>query len=474
MEASEAIVAGIARQAELLRAGEISASELVSACLERIKLHNQPLSAFRSVYADSAMAAAADADRELRDGDDPGRRPLLGVPIAIKDDTDVAGDVTTFGTDAHGDAAATDAEVARRLRSAGAIPIGKTRVPELVIWPFTETAVAGVTRNPWSHDHTPGGSSGGSAAAVARGLVGGALGSDGAGSIRIPASCCGVFGLKPQRGRISLAPHDDRSGGWHGLAVYGPIAPTVRDAALFLDATAAVAPSRPFVDAARTAPPKLRVALSLKPPPGLTAALTRLDPEVRRATEETAGLLRSLGHDVVERDPPYGTISNNVIARYLRGIHDHAAGLPRPDRLERRTRSMVRLGGLVAEPLLAREREKESAHIERIDTLFADHDVLLTPVLSTPPLPIGRFEGRGALWTLLGSAAFDAYPPPWNATGHPAASVPASVSSDGLPIGVQLVGRRGDEATLLALSAQMEYERPWLDKLPAADGVAER
>jgi len=472
VEAWEVIAAGIARQAELLRAGELSSRELVNACLERIETVNPQLRAFRSVYSERAMTAARDAERELGNGVDPARRPLLGVPVAIKDDTDVAGDVTTIGTAAHGDAAATDAEVVRRLRAAGAIPIGKTRVPELVMWPFTETAISGVTHNPWSPDHTPGGSSGGSAAAVAGGLVGGALGSDGAGSIRIPSSCCGVFGLKPQRHRVSIAPHHDRSGGWHGLSVYGPIVPTVRDAALFLDATAAVKPQRPFAEAAASPPGKLRIALSFKPPPGLTAVFARVDPEVRRATDETADLLRSLGHEVVERDPDYGMVSNNVIARYLRGIHDQAAGLPRPDRLERRTRTMVRLGGLVIGPMLRRERARETEHAERIGALFSEHDVLLTPVLTGLPLEIGRFEGRGALRTLVGSAAFDAFPPPWNAIGHPAASVPAGVSASGLPIGVQLVSRPNDEDTLLSLSAQIEAERPWLDRLPGAARAA--
>jgi amidase len=297
-------------------------------------------------------------------------------------------------------------------------------------------------------------------------MVGGALGSDGAGSIRIPASFCGLFGLKPQRGRISIAPHDDRHLGWHGLSVYGPITPSVRDAALFLDATAADPPSRPFADAAAEEPAGLRIALSFKPPPGITAIFARLDPEVRRATEETADLLRSLGHEVEERDPGYGTVANNVTTRYLRGIHDDAAQVARPDRLERRTRGIARLGGLIPGPLLARERAQEKEHAARIGSLFVGCDVLLSPVLSRPPIEIGHFEGRGALWTLLGSAGLAAYAPVWNATGQPAASVPAGVTDAGLPIGVQLVGRPRDEATLLSLAAQIERARPWVQRLP--------
>lgn len=460
------IAAGIARQAELIRDREVSPRELVEACLRRIDEANPRLNAFRAVYREEALA---EADRaELSSADEAGlaERPLHGVPVAIKDDTDVAGDVTTLGTGAYGPPARVDAEVVRRLRAAGAIVVGKTHVPERVIWPFTESATWGVTRNPWNPDRTPGGSSGGSAAAVAAGLVGGALGSDGAGSIRIPSSCCGVFGLKPARGRISIAPHDERRLGWHGLAVYGPVTPRVRDAALFLDATAARPPPRPFVEAASAPPGRLSIALSLKLPPGITAVLGRLDGEVRRATEEIASLLRSLGHEVVPRDPDYGMVTNNLVARYLRGIHDDVSALPRQDRLERRTRGISRLGGLIPDSLLARERAREEDHLARIGRLFEHHDILLTPVLTRPAIEVGRFEGRGALWTLLGSAAFAAYAPPWNATGQPAAAVPAGLSSAGLPIGVQLVGRPHDEATLLSLSAQIEAERPWGHRLP--------
>ena len=470
MDAAEAAAAGLARQAELLRSRELSPRELTQACLDRIAGLDPHLGAFRTVHAERALAEADDAERALASGHGAGgERPLLGVPLAIKDDTDEAGEVTTFGTRAHGGPAREDAEVVRRLRAAGAIPIGRTRVPELVIWPFTESATFGVTRNPWDPARTPGGSSGGSAAAVAAGMVGGALGSDGAGSIRIPASCCGVFGLKPQRDRVPLAPHHDSHGGWHGCAVYGPITPTVRDAALFLDATAAEPPARSFVDAASAAPGRLRIAVSFKRPPGLTSLLGRLNPEVRRKTEETATVLRSLGHQVVERDPDWGTVMNNLSMRYVRGIHDDAAAMPRPERLERRTRGVVRLGGLVPTRVLARERAREAEHAARIGELFRDHDVLLTPVLTAPPIEIGRWEGHGALRTLAGAAAFASYTPPWNATGHPAASVPAGLSSDGLPIGVQLVGRPHDEATLLSLAAQLEAERPWNGRLPAVE-----
>jgi amidase len=198
------------------------------------------LNAFRVVFAERALLEADQADarrgagdaRRSQDGERLAQRPLLGVPIAVKDDIDVAGEVTAFGTNAHGGPARADAEVVRRLRAAGAVIVGKTNVPELCIWPFTETPTFGATRNPWDLQRAPGGSSGGSGAAVAAGLIGAALGSDGAGSIRIPSAWCGLFGLKPQRGRVSMAPKPE---GWHGMSVNGILSRSVIDTALFHD-----------------------------------------------------------------------------------------------------------------------------------------------------------------------------------------------------------------------------------------------
>ncbi len=229
MDATELAYAGIARQAELIAAGEVSSRELVEVYLERIARLDGRLNAFRVLFEDRVRLEADQADARRGAG---GGRPLLGVPIAVKDDIDVAGEVTAYGTNAAEGAAPADAEVVRRLREAGALIIGKTNVPELTQWPFTESATFGATRNPWDLQRAPGGSSGGSAAAVAAGLVGAALGSDGAGSIRIPAAWCGLFGLKPQRGRVSLAP---RRRAWHGLSVIGVLARSVADTALFHD-----------------------------------------------------------------------------------------------------------------------------------------------------------------------------------------------------------------------------------------------
>ncbi len=228
MNEADLAFAGVAGQAELLRGGEVSARELVETTVRRIERLDPQLNAFRSVYRERALLEADEAQVSPGSGDE---RPLLGVPVAIKDNVDVAGDVTTHGTSAYGAPAPEDAEIVARVRAAGAIVVGRTNVPPLCALPATESATFGITRNPWDPDRTPGGSSGGSAAAVAvaAGMVPFALGSDGAGSIRLPSAYCGLFGLKAQRGRVSLAPLPEH---WHGMSVVGWITRSVRDSAL--------------------------------------------------------------------------------------------------------------------------------------------------------------------------------------------------------------------------------------------------
>jgi amidase len=470
MDAAELAFAGIARQAELIAAGEFSSVELVELYLKRIDRLGGKLNAFRVVLAERALMEAGQADARRGAG---GERPLLGVPIAVKDDIDVAGEITTLGTNAHSDVPASeDAEVVRRLREAGAIVIGKTNVPELCIWPFTETPTFGATRNPWDLQRAPGGSSGGSGAAVAAGLIGAALGSDGAGSIRIPSAWCGLFGLKPQRGRVSLSP---KAEAWHGMSVNGVLTRSVADTALFHDIASGSAPvdrdrppapARSYLESARTPPGKLRIAVSSKIPPLL---LARLDGDARHALDETAELLRSLGHDVEEAHPDYGfDTMPSVLARYLRGIHDEAQAMPYPQRLSRRTRTLSAMGSLVPHALLERSRANEPALAERLNGVLRDHDVLITPATAQPPPRIGQYDGRGALWTLNAVIGLVPYNAPWNLTGQPAVSVPAGFGADGLPRGVQIVGRPNDEGTLLSLSAQIEAERPWTQHRPPA------
>jgi amidase len=453
MDSAELAFAGIARQAESIRERTVSAAELVDLYLERIARLNPELNAFRVVFAERARAEAAQADARLKAGEE---RPLLGVPVAVKDNLNVAGEVTAMGTNAYGGPATADSEAVRRLRAAGAIVIGKTHMSELAIFPFTESLAWGQTRNPWDRGRSPGGSSGGSGTAVAAGLVGAGYASDGGGSIRIPASVAGLFGLKPQRGRVPLLPDPEH---WYGLSSGGGLTRSVLDTALWLDVVADT--ERPFVEAARSEPGRLRVALSFKP-----TAITRVDPRVRAAVERVADALRSLGHDVVERDPDYGEIAPLFLPRWLVGIRDDVRALPHPERLEKRTRQLARLGALVGNGGVRRARAAEEARTRRIGAIFDDVDVLLTPTLPTPPDRLGRFADRSLATTIALVAGMVCFTQVWNVTGQPAASIPAPVAHGDLPIGAQLVGRPGDEATLLSLAAQLERELGWLERRP--------
>lgn len=458
--------AGAAAQAAMVRAGEISPTELVRLHLERIERLDPQLNSFRVVLAERAMLEAEQASARRRGGDE---RPLLGVPIALKDEVDLAGEMTSHGTDGYPAPADADSEMVRRLREAGAIVVGKTLLPELAICGFTESATWGVTRNPWDPQRTPGGSSGGSAAAVAAGLVPIASASDGAGSIRIPASCCGLFGLKPQRGRVSMAPHLEH---WNGLSVNGCVSRSVADTALWLDVVgggsaepgAPPPPEQPFAEAARTPPGRLRVAFSTAAP--RAAAPPTVDEEAKGVVAEMAAVLGSLGHATLEQAPDWGMIGNHMVPRYLRGIADEFAEVPDPQRLERRTRGMARLGRLVPDHLFERARAAAATDAQRVNAIFDSHDVLMTPVMGGTALPVRRWEGRGALWTLLGMSRFYPYCVPWNHLGNPAMAVPAGFSPSGMPLSVQIVGRPGAEAQLLSLAAQIEAERPWADRRP--------
>jgi len=447
--------AGAAEQARMLAAGSITAPELLELYLERIARLDPELRSYRVVFTDSARQEAGVAQDRLNAGE---RLPLLGVPIAIKDDVDVAGEVTTYGTAAHGPAREHDAEVIRRLREAGAVILGKTAVPEMMIWSFTETVTFGATRNPWNTDCTPGGSSGGSGAAVAAGLAPMALGSDGLGSIRIPSTWCGLFGLKPQRDRVPLAPHDDA---WQGLSVNGPLARTVEDAALFLDVTTGASE---FVDAAAKEPVRLRIALSTKVPPPL---VWRVGEAQRSAVDEAGALLRELGHEVVARDPDYPPAAvAHALSRYFRGVYDDVTSLPRPERLEGRTRGIARIGGLISDQRMNRIRAAESEVAERVQSIFDDFDVVITPGTATGPSRIGQYQKRGAISTLTLVAARVPFQAMFNVTGQPAAVVPWGSDANGIPTSIQLVGKPFDEATLLSLGAQIEKARPWAHRRP--------
>lgn len=436
MSDADVAFSGIAAQAEMIRRGEISSRELTQLSLDRIARHDPVLNAFRTVFAERALTEADQADARRKAGDD---RPLLGVPVAIKDDQDIKGEITAKGSIAHGGPATEDAEIVRRLREDGAVIVGKTNVPELMTMPFTETVWYGATRNPWDLDRTPGGSSGGSAAAVAAGLVGAATASDGAGSIRIPAASTGLVGLKPGRGVIPTPPS------WNGLSTFGFLARRTADAALV----------NRIEPAARR---PLRISWSIKPP---TGALVGPDEDTAAAIDTMITVLRDLGHSVEHRDPDWGMAGLRVVARYLRGIADDAASLPRPDRLDRRSRGLARMGRLApgfsaAVTAADEDRRKIEAQID---------DVLMLPVVNTLPPRIGDYEGLGAIRSLDKAFRYTPFPGLLNHTGMPAIAVPTR--GDGFPRAVQFVGRTGSEPLLLALAAQLEEELGFADRRPA-------
>jgi amidase len=439
--------AGLHAQADLVRRGDASPRELVEAALARIERLEPKLNAFRVVRAERALEEAETAA--------PG--PLHGVPVAVKDNVDVTGELTCHGTGGVTRRATADAEAVRRLRAAGAVIVGKTNLPELAMWgQFTDSPTHGITRNPWNTERSAGGSSGGSAAAVAASMVAGALGSDGGASIRVPAAHCGIFGLKPQRGRVSLAPDDDH---WHGLTHFGPLARTVPDAALLCDALSG---GDELTAAAAREPGSLRIGIALK----ATLPFVRLDAARRDAIERTAALLRSLGHQVEERQPRWGQLLPDIIPRYLSGVADDAARLDDPERLERRSRTMASLGRPLHGRALRRALRREPAVAARINAVFEHVDVLLMPTIAQPPERAGRWQGKGALRTFNGGTPYVAYTAVWNHTGQPAAALPAGFDDDGMPLSVQLVSRPNDDATLVSLCAQLERARPWADQRP--------
>jgi amidase len=448
--------AGLEEQARSLRIGEASARELVEAALERAEAAQSTLNAFRVICAEEALAAADEADRRLAAGEGA---PLLGVPVAIKDDVDLSGHTTPFGCGG-GRPAVRDAEAVRRLREAGAIPIGKTHAPEVGQWHFTETPLHGATRNPWNAEHTPGGSSGGAAAAVAAGVVPAAIGSDGAGSIRIPAAWTGLVGLKPQRGRVSTWPDPEA---FNGLSCYGPLARSVGDAALLLDAVHGNVPadlhrpqppSEPFAVAAAREPGRLRVAISFATPFGLAS---KVDPEHRAAIEAFAERLAELGHEIVRVDPDYGLVGPAIIPRGMAGVEEWlcAHGEDR-GALEPRTRVHARFGRALSGLPLRLSRAAEPGLRRRIGRVFDRCDVVLTPTTAKPPPRIGALEGRGYWATSSTASAICPFAFAWNVVGWPGISVPAGLTSNGLPIGAQLLGRESDEATLLSLAGSVE------------------
>ncbi|MFJ8630346.1 amidase [Streptomyces sp. NPDC093568] len=459
---------GLAESARALADGEVTSQALVTQALARIEATQGSLNAFRVVRAEAALAEAEAADKQLAAGV---RLPLLGVPVAVKDDMNVAGEPTAFGCGGEFPPVAEDGEAVRRLRAAGAVIVGKTNTCELGQWPFTEGPAFGATRNPWHADHTPGGSSGGSAAAVAAGLVPAALGSDGAGSVRIPASWTHLIGIKPQRGRISTWP---RGESFKGITVNGTLARTVADAALLLDAAAGnheLDPHRPpaieATEAVGRDPGRLRIALSLKPP--FTALPARLQPEVRARIVELAEKLSGLGHHVEEADPPYGQIGLTFVPRATAGIAEWADEVPSPALLDPRTRSAARLGRLLGGAPLRAARRAEAVLHRRIGRFYESYDVVLAPTTAAPPPRIGALLSLGGFATDRAMIAACPYAWPWNVLGWPGVNVPAGFVG-GLPVGGQLLGPANSEPLLISLAAQLEAELRWHELWPPQQG----
>lgn len=441
-------------QAAQVRSRTIRARQLVEATLALIDEIEPTVNAFRVVTRNQALMDAERID-SLPDAE-LAALPLAGVPVAIKDDTDLRGESTMWGSVVDRGPCENDAEIVRRLRHAGATIIGKTNVPELTLWPWTASDRWGITRNPWNLDLTPGGSSGGSAAAVCTGMASMALGSDGGGSIRYPAGLTGLVGVKPQRDRVPLGA--EHASGWHGLIVLGPLTRSVRDAALFLDIVSSSATSTTFRDSIALPPRALRIAVSTNPPRGSAVSLS---PVRRKTIEDAVGLLAGLGHEILEVDIDYGLAALwNSTVRLLKGAQTDVAAMPDRDRLEARTRTVARLGRVLPDRTLRRALDREQRITSSINRVFDSADVVLTPLCESPSPRVDKCPTRGAMRSLR-AANTSAWLVPWNVTGQPALALPLGIDDDNLPAAIHLVGRPGDEATLLELAAQVESARPF-------------
>ncbi|HEU0246056.1 MAG TPA: amidase [Gaiellaceae bacterium] len=449
-------------QAHLIRAREVSSVELVQLYLERIEALDPQLNSFVTIRAEDAIADARASD------ENSGEAPFRGVPIVVKDLTATAGIRTTYSCLAFAaNVPDFDTAVVRRIRGAGFVILGKSNTPEFGTVAFTESDLNGATRNPWNLELTPGGSSGGAAAALAAGLAPIAHGTDGGGSIRIPASCCGVFGLKPSRGRVSSAPFTSLE----GLSTAGPLSRTVADAACLLDVLAgyepgdpwwAPPPERPFAETVGEHSRPLRVAVTSTPP-----IETTVHAECVTALSSAASLLDDLDHELVDATPPWSEpgllddfitvwqvsptlypVDAELLTPLNRGLAEEARSTP------------------AASYAAAVARLQMAAR--RIVEFWLEFDIVLTPTLALPPVPIGWQEVgvSDALEQLRRNTLFTPFTAVANLTGLPAMSLPLHWSDDGLPIGVQAIGPPAGDALLLSLAAQIEAARPWAHRHP--------
>jgi amidase len=456
--------------AGMVRSGEISSRELVEISLARIEQLNPQLNAFVEIDGERALAAA----EQIKAGDP---RPFAGVPIAIKNNRPVAGYRLTIGCSLMAEHIADyDHNITRRLKEAGFVIVGTTTLPEYGILPVSEARLFGATRNPWDLERTPGGSSGGAAAAVASGMIPVAHGNDGGGSIRIPAACCGLVGLKPARGRVSAAPELGDS----SLGIDGVLTRTVADTAAILDvlagyepgdATWAPPPPEPFALASTREPRKLRIATTTLPP----VAGAVVDPVCAQAVADAGELLRSLGHEVEQVDLPwqidgiselFGGVFSVHVALQIAYSGVIGGREPTADDMEpmswaiyQMTQGLNALQGMTLEIQL-------QAFTRQLVALLQPYDALLTPALAERPLPLGTLDTAAPdpMSTFTRSGLFTPFTPVFNASGQPGISLPLYQGEDGLPLAVQIVGRPAGEAALLALASQIEVAAPWADR----------
>jgi amidase len=451
---------GVAELADRLAAGSVRSVDVVEELLERTARLDPALRAYRVLLAEQARDAARAADRARAAGDS---RPLLGVPVAVKDNVALAGVATRHGTASAEPPAPADGATLRALRGAGLVVMGVTAMPELALWAVTARRGNPPTRNPWRLDRTPGGSSGGSAAAVAAGLVPVAHATDGLGSVRIPAAWSGLVGLKPSHGLLPL----DEPDHWHGLSDTGVLTRTVRDTALLLDALAGSPRGGPADAPAAPA----RVGWSLR---GSTPGL-RVHPEIRSALRRTAARLAARGHEVRRADPPLAETTHLVLPRYLAGAAEDHRRLADPHATEHRTRAMAAAGRRLPAAAVARARRDSGRLARRLaERLFDRVDVLLQPTTAVPALDAEAFVDRGALTSLLGFARAVPYTQLANLTGFPAVSLPVALTGDGLPIGLQLTGPPGSDRRLLRIAEQLQRDTGWPDRWPPLVGLDPR
>lgn len=452
-------------QAQLIRDRKISPLELVQLYLERIERYDSQLGSYFSVVAETALAEAKAKTEQLQTLQDTGvLPPFFGVPTAIKDLNSVAGMPCTYGVAALKDSIATyDDGVVARMKMAGLIILGKTATSELGSLPYTEAPGFPPTRNPWNLDYTPGGSSGGAAAAVAAGLCGIAPGSDGGGSIRGPATCCGLVGIKPSRGRVSYAPMGDVQ---NGIATNGALGRNVADAAALLDVMSGYItgdpywltdPEMSFLEATCYEPQQLRIAFSTALPPfGETTAVGQ------QGIRETVKYLEAMGHILESACPEIGDLVEPFAKIWQAGVA--AAGIPL-EILSTFNRWVGEQAGSAGEYLRAVGQMQIISR--RIVAFFDRFDVLVLPVYLHQPIKIGEWADLSPPETLSKVIDWIAPCPPFNASGLPAIAIPTGFDAKGLPVGVQLVGKPAAEVTLIALAAQLEKVNPWLNQRPA-------